>query len=72
MQDVRVYAVGLTYASACVPEEMSREEIERQVNLQHPTGITPWHIAGEVFTTGEANPHPCNKKAGHLHYLLSC
>lgn len=70
--DVRVYAVGLVYASACVPADMPREEVEKQVNLQHPTGVTPWKIADEPFRSGEANPHPCQDKADHLHYLLSC
>jgi hypothetical protein len=72
IMEVRVYAIGLAYASACAPSDMEREEVERQVNAQHPSGVRPWRIAEESFRTGEANPHPCQDKPDHLHYLLSC
>ena len=69
---VRVYAVGVAYASVCTPKDVSREDIEKEVNIQHPTGVGPWKISKEKFRTGQENPHECDEKPDHLHYLLNC
>ena len=71
---VEVYSVGLVCASACAPTDVSREEIEREVNAQHPTGVSSrWRISEETtFATGEPMPSPCNHGAERQHWLLSC
>lgn len=66
---VNVYSVGMCYASVCAPQDMERDEVERQTNQAHPTGVGPWHIADEPFHTGEANPHDAG--CGN-HWLLVC
>jgi len=67
-----VYSHGLCYASVCAPADMSIELIERSANLQVPTGVGPWKLVDESFTTGETNPHDCERGPAHLHYLLAC
>ena len=72
--EVNVYAMGLVMASCCAPAAASREEVEQAVNRREPTGVaSDWRIADDqTFKTGEPNPHPCEKDASRLHYLLSC
>lgn len=72
--DVFVYASGIVFCSVCAPENMSRSEVERLVNMQNPSGVTPWKISEERFATGEENPHKCEKydQEKRLHYLLNC
>ena len=42
MSEINIYGVGLCYASVCAPKDMPVEEIERQLNEAHPTGVGPW------------------------------
>lgn len=70
---VVVYSHGPVYLSACAPAGMAVADIERNVNMSHPTGISSqWALASTPFASGEPNPCPCNDDAGRLHYLLSC
>ena len=72
MNEVVTYAIGLVSASACVSLAASRAEVERVVNVQHPTGVGPWAIADEPFSTGEPNPCPCSDHTDRQHWLLHC
>jgi hypothetical protein len=72
--DVFVYASGLIYCSACAPEDMPKEEVEKLVNLINPSGVSNWTIAEEPFADGKPNPSKCDKYSSEnrLHHLLSC
>jgi len=74
MNDVVIYAIGLCYMSACAPGTMAPEAIERDANLQQPTGIShDWRISkNETFLSGDANPCPCDKDPERKHWLLEC
>jgi len=72
---VQVYSVGLVRASACAPADTTRDEIERVVNLEHPTGIgSRWQISEDsMFSGGEPMPAPCDQNPdGRRHWLLNC
>ena len=67
----RAYSVGLCYASVCT--SLSLPETTKRLNLEHPTGISPWEKADEKFRTGESNPCQCNENPQtHKHYLFVC
>lgn len=74
MARVVIYASGPVVCSVCVPAEMPREEIERSVNAQSPTGISSsWKISKDsTFKGGEPNPCQCNDGPQRLHYLMDC
>lgn len=73
MNEVDIYSVGICYMSLCAPNGMTPQEIERQANEKHPSGVThPWTIANEDFKDGAKNPHLCEQDKGRLHYLLMC
>lgn len=65
---------GLVTMSACVPKDMSRETIEKEVNLENPTGISSqWAITEDDFADGNPNPCPCDREPeDRLYYLLHC
>ena len=70
---VDIYGIGMVCLSVCAPKEMTREEVEVDVNAQHPSGVGPWQIADEPFADGTENPHPCEKEPEHKqHFLLHC
>lgn len=71
---IEIYALGLCHCSVCVPRGTSRDEIEQQVNLRAPTGISSsWKISQKSFERGESNPCPCNDfPTQRLHYLMVC
>jgi hypothetical protein len=71
---VVVYAVGVVCASVCAPADWPREDVERAVNLDQPTGISSrWAISDdETFSGGEPNPSPCHDDNTRLHWLLNC
>ena len=74
-EKIVVCGIGLCAASVCAPREMAIDEVARQLNLSHPTGIThPWTLSEEkTFSGGEPHPYPCPDKSDtHLHYLFEC
>lgn len=68
------YAVGLINMSACASKEASKDQIEKEANKQHPTGIThKWKISEDkTFKTGEIIPHQCETIKSNQHWLLNC
>jgi hypothetical protein len=71
---VVIYSNGIVHCSVCVEKDLSREEIEAQVNAANPAGTTHgWKIDEEPFAEGAANPHPCeDAPEERLHYLMVC
>lgn len=71
---IEVYTIGLCSASVCASKDMLIEEVTRQLNLMHPTGVGPWLLSGdETFSGGQPHPCPCNDKPQtHMHYLFHC
>ena len=65
-----VYAVGLCYASVCT--SLAVDDVERWLNIELPTGVTPWRLAAEGFRSGEPNGMPCPDQADRRHFLFSC
>jgi len=73
MEKIQIYTNGLVHCSVCVEKELSRSEIEREVNLVNPTGIdSRWKISNEDFADKNKNPHKCEKDKNRLHYLMVC
>lgn len=73
--NVIIYSWGLVACSACAPKEMDIEEITKQVNALHPTGITSkWKPSkDEKFSDGQTNPCSCDKQpTTRKHYLFNC
>lgn len=68
------YLVGLCSASVCVASDVDADELERAMNMLHPTGISsPWKVADdETFANGSPNPCSCEQDASRTHYLLHC
>ncbi len=70
---IQIYSLGIVACSVCVPKDMPKEEIEKEVNLQSPTGIrSKWKIAKESFKEGQKNGKPCDDDPNRKHYLLNC
>lgn len=71
---VHVYTFGLVHCSVCAPKDMRREQVERETDLAHPTGLDHgWKISHEpTFKGGEPNPCQCNDASDRLHYLMDC
>jgi hypothetical protein len=73
LYDLTVYRFGLVHCSVCVPKDTPTKEVERNTNLEHPTGLDHgWTIAPDPFRTGEPNPCVCNHDPERLHYLMVC
>lgn len=73
--EVTFLAIGLVVASACAPNTMSAEDVERAANRLRPTGIEAgWSVSNvKAFKTGEPNPCPCNDHPNERrHWLLEC
>lgn len=73
-KDIEIYSEGLCALSVCVPNNATREEIERAVNAVHPSGIdSRWKISvDKTFKTGNPNPCDCEHTPTRKHYLLNC
>lgn len=71
---IDIYAHGMTHCSVCVPAELSRDEVEKQVNICYPAGGSlRWTVSRDThFRGGQPNPCPCQSAAGRLHYLMEC
>lgn len=70
---VTVYTFGVCHCSVCAPADMPREDVIRETNWAHPTGIDHgWQISPESFKGGQSNPCACNSDVGRLHYLMVC
>lgn len=71
---VWIYAAGAITCSVCAPGGMDREVVSRQVNSQHPTGISSkWQISDDThFKGGEPMPCACDYEPGRKHWLLHC
>ncbi len=73
MKNIDIYARGIIACSVCAPKDMSREEVELQVNMKNPTGIdSKWTITRDDFADGAENPYVCDRSTEKLHYLLHC
>lgn len=74
MSAVEAYAVGIVCASVCAPRDLPIEQVEDDVNRQHPTGISSrWKLSeDDHFATGQTNPCPCEKDPERQHWLLNC
>lgn len=74
MDKVVIYAIGITACSCCVEDELTRDQIEREVNKISPTGIgSKWTISADTnFKDGTANPSICPEHPNRLHYLMNC
>jgi len=75
MENIIIYAQGLVSMSICVKSELTKEQIEKQVNILSPTGISSkWSISKDkTFQDGSPNPCDCNEHKGkRKHYLLNC
>lgn len=68
LPDVVILSIGIVQALVCVKDGVPKEEIERFVNREHPTGISSsWSMDEEV------GPVPCpDGREGATHYVLSC
>ena len=74
MKKVIVYANGLPVCSACVTKGLSKKDIEDEINLVNPTGISSkWRISkNKTFKDGEKIPHQCEQEKDREHYLFNC
>jgi len=72
MKPVEVYSWGLCFLSACVSEEVDQPEYEAAVNVENPTGVTPWARHDGDFEDGTKNGSACKDHGGRKHVLFSC
>lgn len=74
--DVEIYSMGMLCCSVCAPADMGREEVERRVNEQSPSGTSNgWRISEDkFFSDGETeNGGVVNCSRGETrHWLLDC
>lgn len=72
--EVELYGVGLANISCCALKSLSTEEVEAEVNRQHPSGVShDWSIAEEgEFADGTPMPHQCQHVDDRQHWLLHC
>lgn len=71
-KDFIIYDDGLVSASVC--SSLPQEEVEKRMK-RVITGVTGgWRFANDGnFSSGEANPCPCNQQPKtHKHYLFHC
>jgi hypothetical protein len=69
--DFTAYTVGAVSASACTC--LDDEAATRQMNIDHPTGISSqWEIADEPFKDGTPNRSPCHDDPARRHLLFHC
>jgi hypothetical protein len=73
LPDVVVLNVSLVNAVVCAKDGISKEEIERIINREHPTGISSdWALVDEDAEYGIA-PEPCKDgRPSATHYMLVC
>lgn len=72
---VNIYKMGPLTCSVCVPKELTREQVEAEVQRASPAGTERgWMVANDpTFKGGEPNPCPCNQHPGtRMHYLMEC
>lgn len=72
---IEVYSNGIVSCSACVPKDMTKEQIETAVNEKSPTGISSkWIISEDKTFSDQKTPHPCicDQDPERMHYLLHC
>jgi len=73
MRDVELYATGIVNVSCCALKMVSRQEVEKSVNRQNPSGVSPWAIAKEeAFKNGALIPNQCEIHEDRQHWLLHC
>ena len=73
MRAVSFYSEGLCHASVCAPKDLPTTEIVKWANETRPTGVTPWEVSDEAFSTGQPNGCPCNMNPEERrHWLLVC
>ena len=66
-----VYSVGFVCASVCTT--LSIEEATRRLNIEHSTGVGPWHLSADpTFASGSPNPSPCDRGGESKHFLFNC
>lgn len=71
--EIVCYSVGPLCISACAPKDLALNEVEVEVDAQHPTGLDHgWKVAGEAFRGGHANPCECETDPSRRHWLLTC
>ena len=70
---LEIYSNGILHCSVCTNIK-SKSEIEKEVNLQNPTGIvSQWSIdKNNTFSDGKKNGVKCEKKSGFKHWLMVC
>lgn len=71
---IHVYSIGLCAASVCAPKEMPLDQITKQLNELHPTGMdNDWEKdPAPQFRQGGTNPCVCEKDPERMHYLFTC
>jgi hypothetical protein len=70
---VCVLRMGIVYLSVCAVKELTRDEVEIEVNKISPTGISSqWKISDEPFSDGSPNPCQCKDDPNRLHYIMVC
>jgi len=72
MEKIEIYSNGIVHCSVCAPKGMKRSILTREVNLQNPTGVSPWRISKESFADGKKNPNQCEDHEDRQHYLFVC
>lgn len=73
MSDV-LFRGGLCTGVACAPAKMKRAEVELEVNLDSPTGISSrWKISKKrKLDDGTKLPAPCLDDTSRMHYFMEC
>ena len=70
---LNIYSVGIVHCSVCVPADWSKEAVENAVNNRMPSGVSPWKISDEDFSTGEKNGYQCECDGKPTrHWFLVC
>jgi len=65
-----VYSEGLCCASVCSNLHVS---IVAARMRERSTGVSPWELSKEKFSSGQENPCPCDgHPETHKHYLFNC
>lgn len=74
MKRVKIYRIGLCYASVCADSKMSGDEVADEMNKLSPTGISSrWDISEDKeFSDKTPMPSPCHEDQDRTHWLLEC
>lgn len=68
-----IVRVDLCTGVACAPKGTPRAVIEREANMQNPTGISSrWKVTRKRKVDGVTMPAPCLDDPKRAHYLLEC